>query len=135
MAAQASNIAKTRTVLVGKTRVNWLNVSCVTIDGIGVGDKDPDYYKIGIKWKYKASIRTRVVKLSREINLPGYFKKFGLVQLGSYFINLSKIMTLDESPVHGPVEKTRYTILFSDGFEIHETIKTDFWLWWKTTYI
>jgi len=127
------NILRTRTLLVGDTRVNWNNVSYFEL---GDDAEQPDvYYSIGIKWKYKASIKTEYLKLSKETDLYAYFKRFDTVKLGRYYINLSKIITLSEENIHGPTEKTRIRLVFTDGFELVETINTDVWVWWKTTYI
>lgn len=125
------SILRTRTSLTSSgTRVNWKNTSYFEIkEGDGV-------YIIGIKWKYKASIKTETVEINIETDLYKYFKQFGLVQINpTIFINLNNILTIDEEQIHGPVEKTRIRFVFWDGFEITIVLQSTTWVWWKTTYM
>jgi len=123
-----TGVLRARTVMTfSGTRVNWRNVSYFEI-------KDTDSNTIGIKWKFKASIRTEIVEINPETDYYKYFKQYGLVKFEDTFVNLYKILTIDEEPVHGPIEHTKVRIVFTDGFELTRTLRSADWVWWKTTY-
>ena len=123
------NVVKARTVVTQSgLRVNWKNVSYFEIQ------EENNFYQIGIKWKYKASIKTEYLELNKDTDLYKYFKQHGIVKLGEYYVNLNKIITIQEKAIHGPHEKVRVRFLFTDGFELVTVLTSTDWVWWKTTY-
>ncbi len=123
---------KTTTVLLASgKRVSWFNVSYVK--AVLVGDE----YEFTIYWKYKAQIRKEIfTSPMKENQLNKYFASFGLVPLvDNVFINLSKVLMIDEEAVHGPVEKTRIRMVFTDGFEMSHVMVATQWAWWKQSYV
>lgn len=137
---QNPGIVRARTVVSANgVRINWANVSYFDVST--VIEKDPDTleekseYQILVKWKFKASIISEDIRMSIDTNLPRYMKTFGLIPLGSEkYINVSKILLINEEAIHGPIEKTRVRIVFTDGFEIKETLSTEHWVQWKQAH-
>ena len=120
-------------LLANGKRVNWNQVTHVraqkSIDGDG--------YELKIYWRYKAAIREEIFKhmASNDGQLNEYFKGFGFAPLNQgLFINLQKIMMVDEEQKYGPVEKTRIHIIFSDGMQIKETLESVQWSWFKKSF-
>ncbi len=94
-------------------------------------------YQFSIYWKYKASIKEEVfISPMQDSELNKYFARFGIVPLvEDIYVNLASIMTIDEEPVHGPVEKTRVSIVFRDGFQFKKVMAATQWTWFKSTYV
>ena len=123
------SIAKARTVMTQSgLRINWKRVSYFSLEAT------KEHYIVGIRWKYKASLRTEYINLNIETDLYKYFKQHGLVKFEDIYVNLNKILLIEEKAVHGPNEKTRVRLLFEDGFEVIRIFKSTDWVWWKTTY-
>jgi hypothetical protein len=121
---------KTTTVLIEDTRISWFNTNCVHIN------ETDDGFMFTVFWKYKASIkRKNIFTTMKENELPKYFEKYGLVKFQDYFINLGKIMIIDEESIFGPKEKAQVSIVFSDGYSITKVVDATEWSWWKKTYI
>jgi hypothetical protein len=111
-------------------RVSWFNTSYVKITEVDAG------YELKIYWKYKASIKSETIETtmsSRE--MLKYFNRFGLVPLEDYYINLSRIMFIDEEVIYGAIEKSRVHMVFTDGLEITKIVKAQDWSWWKQSYM
>jgi len=127
---QNTAVLRARTILTQNgIRVNWRNVSYFTIE------ETDQYYLAGIKWKYKASIMTEEIHLNKELTLYKFFKPFGIVAFGKeHYVNLHNIITIEETEVHGPVEKTVVRIVFVDGHQLVKKMTTTDWVWWKTNY-
>ena len=109
-------------------RVNWRQVSYFTYT------KTDDGFEFKVKWKYKASIRTETLILKKDFNLNSYFKQYKIVLFNDLWVNLTKIMIIEEEAIHGPEEKTKVRMVFVDGFELIQTMPADKWARWKTTY-
>ncbi len=125
---------KSTTVLLGNgKRVSWFNTSYVTVKEL----PDKEGYEFTVYWKYKAAIKKEVFTSPMKTQeLNQYFYKFGIVPLKKgVFINLDKILIIDEEQVFGPVEKTRVRIVFTDGFEFKELLVSTDWSWWKQSYV
>lgn len=112
-------------------RINWMNTSYFTVES-----ENADEYTFSVKWKYKASIMTEEIVLKKQnLHLQNYFKQFGIAALNKdTYVNLGRILTIQETQVHGPVDKTLVRIVFVDGFELIRKIESTQWVWWKSTY-
>jgi len=120
------------TLMKNGVRVNWSNVCFFRYRIIG------DLFQIEFQWKYKVSIRNEFVtlnKMSRQ-DLAKYFVKWGLVPFGeSSFINVNKILLIDEDEViRGPIDYTKLRLVFTDGFEYREKLKSEYWTWWRSNH-
>ncbi len=122
---------KSTTVLLadGK-RVSWFNVSYVQFK------KTQDGYQFTVFWKYKSSIKSETFNSTMQDNeINKYFARFGFVVLEDYYINLSKIMIVTENQIYGPLEKTKFQLIFIDGLTLNKTQESTKWSWWKSTYM
>jgi hypothetical protein len=125
------NIVRARTIVTpGGLRVNWHNVSLLTIEKID------DLYYVEISWKYKASIKKEKTQIGGPDFRPKeFFKKYGLIALDeNTFINVRNILVIEETSVHGPQEKTLVRIVLQDGFQIVRKLDSKNWAWWKENH-
>ncbi len=125
---------KTTTVLLASgKRVSWFNISYVKVNKL----PGKEGYRFSIFWKYKASIKEETFDSPMHDNeVNKYFARFGIVPfVDNIYINLASVLTIDEEPVHGPVEKTRVSIVFRDGFKIIKVLESTQWAWFKTSYV
>jgi hypothetical protein len=124
-------LTKARTVLFsdGK-RVNLFEVTHFRTKKLKLG------YEFTIYWKYKASIKEEIIRTDHASFDPSkYFKQFGFAPFTeNIYVNLAKIMIIEEEQVFGPVEKTKVRIVFSDGFQIIEKLESTRWSWWKSSF-
>ena len=122
--------AKTILTADGK-RINWHQITHVDLQregGVLIGK---------FKWKYKASIKVEEIALNlKDTEIGKYFKRYNFAPLTTeIYINLDKIMLLEENQIFGPTEKTKVRILFLDGFELYKVIESVRWSWWKTSFL
>jgi len=122
--------AKTTLTADGK-RINWSQVTHIDLKregGVLIGR---------FKWKYKASIKTEEVALNlKDTEIAKYFKHYNFAPLtNDLYINLDKIMLIEEEQKFGPIEKTRVRMLFLDGFEVFKNVESVRWSWWKTSFL
>ena len=140
MRVQNTNLLRARTQMTSNgTRISWMNVNyfdleevSVEAEGAGAEGIIIKEHKLGIKWKYKASILTEEIRLPIDVNLPKMMKPFNLVPIGNSYVNVYKIMTINEEAMHGPEERVRVRIVLVDGFELIKILGVDEWAYWKT---
>jgi hypothetical protein len=113
-------------------RINWNNIGYLDM----VDNSADDGYTFIVRWKYKASIRREEIKLKKpNVTLFNYFKQYNLIELfNGTFVNLSRIMLIEEKAVHGPQEMTLVRMVFLDGFELIKKIPADKWQSWKSLH-
>ena len=118
-------------VTADRKRINWSQITSVSLsreDGVLIGK---------IKWKYKASIKTEEFALNlKDHEIGPYFKRVNFAPLTTnLYVNVEKIMMIEEDQIFGAVEKTKVRMLFLDGFEISEKMEPAQWSWWKTSFL
>lgn len=112
-------------------RVSWSNVSFANINEVDNG------YEIEFQWKYKVSIRHEKTFLEKSpgLNIRDFFKRYGLVLLiPGLYINLKKIMVIQEEVQHGPIDYTKLRIVFVDGYELNTKMTSESWSWWRSNH-
>jgi hypothetical protein len=114
-------------------RVNWNNISILKVGTLETADG----VSLEFRWKYKASIKTEITTWTgKNLELVKHFRPFNIVELlDNIFINLNRILFVEEKSIHGPTEKTSIRMVFEDGLEINETFLATKWAWWKTTFL
>jgi len=112
-------------------RINWLEVTHIKLNregGVLIGK---------IQWKYKASIKEEEIALNlKDGQIAEYFKNFKFAPLtNNIYVNLSKIMLIEEEPTFGPIDTTKVRIVFTDGYQFQENIESNRWSWWKSSFL
>jgi hypothetical protein len=122
---------RTKTVqLADGKRVNWFDVSYTLVTKI------QDGYEFTIYWKYKAAIKSETLSTTMADNeVNKYFSKFGLVKWDQYYINLDKVMLINEETIHGAIEKSSVEMVFVDGLYLKRKVPAQEWSWWKQLYV
>ncbi len=114
-------------------RINWRLIPYIRVSPI----EGRDGFNFEFHWKYKASIKKETTQWTgTQLDPIKHFRPFNIVELKSnLFINLNTILCIEELAVHGPVEKTKVNIIFSDGVTLTEVFEATGWAWWKTTFL
>ena len=124
------NIIRLRAPKYDNYFINWRNVSYFDLtvkDGV---------YTACIRWKYKAAIIEEQVVIGEIQGPPAkHFKRYQLVPLGQeVFININKVLLVQEEPVENAVDKVKVRIVFTDGFQLIKKMDSEEWSNWKRAH-